>query len=324
MSIAPGMRLPPRRSVLDRDAPTRIRPGAIAELAADGASRVLVLNGRSALAGGGVLRLLPAHELPPGAFDSADAVVYLGRSLAESAAEPVGTPVLALAVTDEMAAAIAGAEWVSLRSLALGADARPSIRDFELLATALALVNWHASHGFSPLTGEPSTSEDAGWVRRGTNPAHDLYPRTDPSVIVAVLDEHDRILLGSNALWEKNRFSLLAGFVEPGESLEGAVEREVFEESGIHVTDAQYLGSQPWPFPLSLMLGFSARVDPERLSTLTPDGEEILELRWFSRDELRDALDDIILPGHSSIARAIIELWYGGEIVDGSATGRSR
>ncbi|MDQ1550800.1 MAG: diphosphatase, partial [Actinomycetota bacterium] len=126
----------------------------------------------------------------------------------------------------------------------------------------------------------------------------------------------DRILLGSNALWEKNRFSLLAGFVEPGESLEAAVIREIFEESGIWVTDPVYLGSQPWPFPASLMLGFTARVDLERASTLTPDGAEILELRWFSRDDLRASRGDVILPGPTSIAHAIIEEWFGEPISD--------
>src|SRR5690606_26534815 len=108
------------------------------------------------------------------------------------------------------------------------------------------------------------------------------------------------------------------------ESLEAAVEREIFEESGIRVTDARYLGSQAWPAPLSLMLGFTARVDESRPSRLTPDGEEILELRWFSREELTDALGEIILPGRLSIARAIIEHWYGGRIDDGASVGRPR
>ena len=147
----------------------------------------------------------------------------------------------------------------------------------------------------------------------------ELYPRTDAAIIVGITDSHDRLLLGSNALWESNRFSLLAGFVEPGESLEAAVVREVFEESGINVVDPIYLGSQPWPFPASLMLGFTARVDPAIESLLTPDGNEILELRWFSRDELRAALGDILLPGPTSIARSIIELWFGGPIDDLSA-----
>jgi NAD+ diphosphatase len=117
-------------------------------------------------------------------------------------------------------------------------------------------------------------------------------------------------------MWESNRFSLLAGFVEPGESLEAAVAREVFEESGIRVTDPQYLGSQPWPFPASLMIGFTARVDESVESVLRADGQEIVDLRWFSRDELREAIGEIRLPGRASIARAILEEWYGGPLED--------
>lgn len=320
-------RLPVWRSELDRDVPTRLRADAVPSLLADAATRAVVVHRGSALVRGGSLALLPVGELPPGAIETADAVVYLGRTLTFGATEPVGTPLIAIAVAPPVASEIAepGASapaphWGNLRTF--GATA--SRRDTELLAQAIALINWHASHGFSPRTGAPTQPEQAGWVRRGVDPEHEIYPRIDPSVIVAVLDHDDRILLGSNALWEENRFSLLAGFVEPGESLEAAVEREIFEESGIRVTDPHYLGSQPWPFPASLMLGFTARVDQERDSTLQADGEEILEVRWFSRAELADALDDIILPGRASIARAIIEFWYGGEIVDGSAVGRAR
>jgi NAD+ diphosphatase len=153
-------------------------------------------------------------------------------------------------------------------------------------------------------------------VRRDPVSNTEVFPRTDAAIIVGVVDADDRILLGSNALWEKNRFSLLAGFVEPGESFEAAVIREVFEESGIRVTDPVYLGSQPWPFPASIMVGFRAIVDPALTSTLTPDGAEILDVRWFTRDEIRDGVD-VILPGTTSIARAIIEEWYGGPIDDG-------
>src|SRR5690606_7269589 len=114
------------------------------------------------------------------------------------------------------------------------------------------------------------------------------------------LDTDDRILLGSNALWEANRYSLLAGFVEAGESLEAAVVREVFEESSIRVINPTYVSSQPWPYPQSLMLGFTALADPDLEQNLQPDGEEILDLRWFSRDDIV-AADDIVFPGPTSI-----------------------
>jgi NAD+ diphosphatase len=142
-----------------------------------------------------------------------------------------------------------------------------------------------------------------------------VFPRTDPAVIVLITDADDRILLGSNAMWENNRYSLLAGFVEPGESLEAAVIREIHEESGLHVTDAVYLGSQPWPFPASIMCGFTARLaDGQKADALFPDGEEILDLRWFSREDLLAGLDDIVLPGRSSIARAMVENWLGAHL----------
>ncbi len=206
-------------------------------------------------------------------------------------------------------------EWGDLRSL----GHRLGERDAGLFTQALALANWHIAYGFSPRTGEATRIGAAGWTRVGAD-GREVFPRTDAAVIVGITDADDRMLLGSNALWEAHRFSLLAGFVEPGESLEAAVIREVHEESGLRVTDPVYLGSQPWPFPASLMVGFRAHV-PEGESTVgTPDGAEILELRWFTRDELRDAAaaGEIILPGPTSIARAIIEDWYGDEVADGS------
>jgi NAD+ diphosphatase len=151
-------------------------------------------------------------------------------------------------------------------------------------------------------------------VRRDTA-GHELFPRTDAAIIVGVTDRDDRILLGSNAAWDTGRYSLLAGFVEPGESLEDAVRREVHEESGVHVEEPEYLGSQPWPFPASLMLGFRARALDGDPTTIRPDGVEIMDLRWFSRDDIRaEAGTTLHLPGRTSIARAILEEWFGGPI----------
>ncbi|KFC52074.1 NTP pyrophosphohydrolase, partial [Micrococcus luteus] len=158
--------------------------------------------------------------------------------------------------------------------------------------------------------------EAAGWVRRCRDCSREQFPRTDPAVIVAVTDPAGRILLGRNAAWPEGLYSCLAGFVEPGESLEHAVVREIAEESGITVTQPRYRGSQPWPFPRSLMLGFTA-LAPAGAEPV-PDGEEILSVRWFEREELAHLAreGDVTLPGAVSIARALIEDWYGGTLPD--------
>ena len=302
-------RLPLSRYEVDRDYLTRDQPDAIGRLLADPATRVLPLfQGSALLSGPSALALVPVSALPP-----AELYVYLGRSLSTTSPEPVGTPVVAAVLTD--AGHLADSPWGNLRQL----GSTLSDRDAGLFTEALGIVNWHASHPFSPKTGVATTPGKAGWVRVDPTTGREIFPRTDAAIIVGITDSNDRLLLGSNALWESNRFSLLAGFVEPGESLEAAVVREVFEESGINVVDPVYLGSQPWPFPASLMLGFTARVDPAVESLLTPDGHEILELRWFSRDELRASLGEILLPGPTSIARSIIERWFGETIDDGTA-----
>jgi NAD+ diphosphatase len=309
-------RLPLSRYEVDRDYLARDRPGLFDELWADPATRVLpVYQGKALMASDSALRLLPVGEVP-----DADVRVYLGRTTTATDAEPIGTPVVAALLGDDAVAAagqtdtggLADANWANLRTVGTVL----SDRDAGLLTEALGILNWHLSHGFSPRTGEATLSEKGGWVRRDPVSNTEVFPRTDAAIIVGVVDSEDRILLGSNALWEKNRYSLLAGFVEPGESFEAAVIREVFEESGVRVTDPVYLGSQPWPFPASIMVGFHARVDPDLTSTLTPDGAEILDVRWFTRDEIRDGTD-VILPGPTSIARAIIEEWFGGPIDDG-------
>ena len=301
--------LPLSRYEVDRDYLTRDRADAIASLLADPATRLLPLfQGAALLSGPAALALVPVTALPP-----AELYVYLGRSTSTTSPEPAGTPVVAAVLAD--AGHLAEAEWGNLRQL----GSVLSDRDAGLFTEALGIVNWHASHAFSPRTGVATTPGKAGWVRTDPTTGSEVFPRTDAAIIVGITDSRDRLLLGSNALWESNRFSLLAGFVEPGESLEAAVVREVFEESGLTVVDPVYLGSQPWPFPASLMLGFTARLDPAVENELMPDGHEILELRWFTRDELRAALGDILLPGPTSIARSIIERWFGGPIDDGSA-----
>jgi NAD+ diphosphatase len=303
MSQSFAERLPLARFDIDRDYLARENPSLFDELWADESTRVvLVMDGSALLSEPHSLALLPPNAVPV-----ADLKIYLGRTATASTDLPAGTPIVAAIVSD--AGHFAEGQWGNLRVL----GALLSARDAGLFVEALSMANWHASHGFSPRTGEPSVPAKGGWTRVEPN-GREMFPRTDAAIIVGITDADDRLLLGSNALWESNRYSLLAGFVEPGESLESAVKREVFEESGLRVIDPVYLGSQPWPFPASLMLGYTARVDPDVESTLTPDGQEILDLRWFSRDELAASLGEIILPGHTSIARAIIEEWFGAPI----------
>jgi len=201
------------------------------------------------------------------------------------------------------------AQWRSLRQV----GALLSDRDAGLFATMLGLANWHASHTHCPQCGATTEPDQSGWIRRCPHDGSEHYPRTDPAVIMAVTDPDDRLLLARSPHWPQGRLSILAGFVEPGESLEAAVAREVLEEVGVVVDQVRYLGNQPWPFPSSLMVGFTSRaVDP----TLHLDQEEIVEAVWVGRGELRE----MVLAGRFgisptvSIARRIIERWFGEPI----------
>jgi NAD+ diphosphatase len=183
-------------------------------------------------------------------------------------------------------------------------------RDAGLLVEAIALANWHATHGFCPRCGEPTEVAEAGHVRRCPADRSLHFPRTDPAVIMLVTDPDDRALLGRAPSWPEDRYSTLAGFVEPGETPEQAVVREVGEESGIVVETVAYAGSQPWPFPSSLMLAYFASAaggEPR------PDQDEIIDVRWFTRDELADAIASgaIHVPPSVSVSRRLIEGWYG-------------
>jgi NAD+ diphosphatase len=187
----------------------------------------------------------------------------------------------------------------------------------QLVATATALLNWHDSARFSAIDGAPTKPIKGGWSRINQVNRHEEFPRIDPAVICLVHDGHDRAVLARQTVWPQRLFSLLAGFVEAGESFEACVEREIAEEIGLTVRDVTYLGSQPWPFPRSLMVGFHAIGDPEQAFAFN-DGE-IAEAAWFTRAEIRDALEHgdwnsdsesrLLLPGSISIAREIIESW---------------
>ncbi len=192
-----------------------------------------------------------------------------------------------------------------------------SDRDAGLLTHAVALANWHDTHTHCPQCGSPTVPAPAGHLTTCPADGTEHFPRLDPAVIMLVTDPDDRCLLARNALWPKGRMSVLAGFVEPGESAEQAVAREVFEEAAITVGQIRYLGSQPWPMPRSLMLGFQAvAAGGQRIAV---DEEEIGEAHWFTRDELRASIDtgELALAPTSSIARRLIEYWYGAELPDG-------
>jgi NAD+ diphosphatase len=187
----------------------------------------------------------------------------------------------------------------------------------QLVATATALLNWHDTARFSPADGAPTTPSKAGWSRVDPVTGHEEFPRIDPAVICLVHDGGDRAVLARQTVWPERLFSLLAGFVEAGESFESCVAREVAEEIGLHVRDVRYLGSQPWPFPRSLMVGFHAIADPDERFSFN-DGE-IAEAGWFTRAQVGEALEQggwssasqarLLLPGSISIAREIIESW---------------
>ena len=183
-----------------------------------------------------------------------------------------------------------------------------------LLALAQAMVHWHQQHRFCGACGSPNRAEEAGhWLRCTSESCGVLhFPRTDPAIIVRVIHE-DRCLLGRQSRWPARRYSVLAGFVEPGESLEDAVRREVYEEAGVRVEEVSYHSSQPWPFPASLMLGFTARAFDDSICV---DGEELDDVRWFSRQQLDRAIasGEVILPPDISLARQLIDGWHRNDI----------
>ncbi len=202
-------------------------------------------------------------------------------------------------------------EWADLRMTGAVLDALGA----GLFTTAVAALTWHDMAGFCARDGSPTRPANAGWHRRCEAHGHEEYPRTDPAVICLVHDGADRVLLARQPSWPQGRYSVLAGFVEGGESLEACVLREIFEEVGAHVRDIRYLGSQAWPFPRSLMVGFHAVGDPE-VPLVLADGE-IAEARWVTRTDLRRALGEgdwsgdaeVLLPGKVSIARSMLESW---------------
>jgi len=308
-SAGPAGRLPSlgplalARGTVDRSTEHRTDPEWLEARWAEPGTRVLVVSDGQALARLGdadaELVLLPVAQAPDGPR------YLLGVDEDDRAYFSVTAP---LPAAD--GAAAGQVKPVGLRQVgALLGD-----RDAGLLTHAVALGNWHATHTHCPRCGALTNLVTGGHSRICPVDLSEHFPRTDPAMITLVTDGRDRALLARNSAWPERRVSILAGFVEPGESVEQAVEREVAEETGIIVHEIRYLGSQPWPMPASLMLGFWARADG--VQPIRVDEQEIVEARWFSRDELRASMaaNEIRLPHPVSIAHRIIESWYGDEL----------
>ena len=273
--------------------------------------------------GWGTARLLRMNRRGQVRVDGATVVLEPATSLA---AEPVPEAVF-LGVDGDHIWAVRDndidGQLMDLRAVGMGPVTLDNAT-LGVLTTALALLNWHDRAGFSAVDGTATTPAKGGWSRF-TEAGHEEFPRIDPAVICLVHDGGDRVLLARQHTWPDRMFSILAGFVEAGESLERCVQRELHEEVGLDVRDIRYLGSQPWPLPRSLMLGCAAIGDPEQPLVFS-DGE-ITEAHWFARDEVRAALaagawgsvtgttagdaeqHRLLLPGSISIARTIVESW---------------
>ena len=288
------------RGTLDRAGNERRDPDLMQRLLDDPATRVAyVVADRMEVDGAPGRRRLVLRA--PEERDAERLTVFLGR-------DGDGTAYVA-SVAPSGTEAPEDDEWVTLRAVGEELD------DTEagIFTAALALANWHRAHGSCSRCGTPTEPVQGGWVRSCPRDGSEHYPRTDPAVIMSVIDPADRLLLARNPHWRTNQFSVLAGFVEPGESLEAAVAREVDEEVGVAVEDVRYLGNQPWPFPSSVMIGFEARATTTELHL---DPLEIEEAHWFTRQEYADALRSgrIRVPTGISIARRLIEHWLGEDV----------
>ncbi|GAA4188916.1 NAD(+) diphosphatase [Microbacterium oryzae] len=297
------MALHPAPARIDRSAEERDASGLLDSVAADPATRVLVVRGDAA----------PVLDTPDGAPVLALAEVadvggrphwaFLGRG-------DDGAAVLLAAVPADAEPLGAETSWRSIREV----GALLARTQLDALVVGVALGRWLVEAPFCPACGTLTVLAQAGWSRHCPGCGREHFPRTDPAVIVAITSaDGERLLLGANAAWKGRMYSCFAGFVEAGESLETTVHRELQEEAGVRVDHIRYLGSQPWPYPRSLMLGFLASaVDDDEARA---DGTEILDVRWFTREEIGEAFagrGPIALPGAVSIAHGLIRAWYEG------------
>lgn len=263
----------------DRDDSVRNDPARLAQLWADPSRRLMAVRNAQI-------------DLDPDGGFTPDTAIFLGTA--------DGTPWFAVREKTS-----------GLQDLRVAAETLTAVERSAAL-TAVALDNWHHTHRMCPRCGTPTEPVRAGWVRRCPQDGSEHFPRTDPAIITLVVDADQRALLGRRSVWPEGWFSTLAGFVEPGETFEQAVVREVAEEAGVEVAvgDVRYRATQPWPFPCSIMIAFTAHCRPQ---PTVPDGDEIAETAWFSRQEFRDAAEAgrLRIPPPVSVAYRLVADWYG-------------
>ena len=292
----------------DRIAQRRADDAWLAEQWADPRTRVLVVSGTRVRPADGALDWVAPADAPDGLR------VLLG--------EHDGHAWFAVIVDAEIAQRQAEGEqgeWVPLRGL-LPFLADDALAGAPLVFHALGLAEWLWATRFCPRCGQELRPRASGHELACAD-GHVQFPRTDPAVIMIVTSgtpgaDDERCLLGRQAVWPEGRYSTLAGFCEPGETLEDAVRREVFEESGILVGEVEYFGNQPWPLPASLMIGFVARATSTDIEV---DHHELEDARWFTRAQMRELAEagTLVLPRGVSISRSLVEHWYGGELPGG-------
>ena len=296
-------------AALDRVADERKDPAWVAEQRADRAARTLLVGNAGVhlvASGEPRLALLPLADVRDGAEPVLLGLDPTGPVFVVDA-EPDGDPPRPLVGDRGAAPAAPGG---ATRAVGLREVVRLLPRaDGGLVAYACALVNWHRRHPFCSACGTATDVTAGGLVRTCPNCGTHHFPRTDPVVIMAIYDGRDRLLLGRGPSWGERRYSTLAGFVDAGETLEEAVAREVREEAGVEIETPEYVSSQPWPFPTSLMLGFMAQW---RSGEPRPQEDEIEEVQWFSREDVAAAVagdGSFGLPDRYAIARRLIERW---------------
>lgn len=283
------------RGNIDRDAATRDDPQALARARSEGLC--LFVDGQSVAMVEGSLVLAEARG-----FDC----VFLGSH--------EGSFFFACDVTGSADRAFlpADARFEEVRRQAYAW----SDRDTELAVEAVAICQWLRSAAFCESCGSALEADRSGWFKR-CPAGHTVFPRTDPAVIMAITNDDERLLLGRNSRWSPGKFSVLAGFVEVGESAEKAVVRESWEECGVEVGDVCFVASQPWPFPRSLMLAFTARTSCTE-ADIQADGKEMAEAHFFSREEFLSAVREgrMGVPSLTSVAAALIEQWLGQPLTE--------